>query len=106
MRENLRAARKAAGMTQQEVADRLGITLRYYQRIEYGESGGSFEIWDALEDLLGAHQRILRVILDIRPALKESLSEYSGNPQVLQDEHSQDRHVRSHISDTSAGKPL
>lgn len=72
MRENLRAARKAKGMTQQAVADYLGISLRYYQRIETCESGGSFELWDALEDLLGVHQRILREIANKRPGLKES----------------------------------
>lgn len=60
MRENLRKARKAAGLTQQAIADKLGITLRHYQKIEYTELNGSFEVWDALEDLLGVHQRILR----------------------------------------------
>lgn len=62
LRKNLQAARKAAGLTQQAMADKLGITLRYYQRIEYGESGGSFEVWDALEELLEVHQRKLREI--------------------------------------------
>ncbi|GMA50179.1 hypothetical protein GCM10025857_15360 [Alicyclobacillus contaminans] len=33
----LRAARKRKGLTQQQVADRLGITLRSYQHYEYGE---------------------------------------------------------------------
>lgn len=61
MRENLRKARKDAGMTQQQMADRLGITLRHYQKIEYAEIIGTFEVWDALEDILGIHQRILRV---------------------------------------------
>lgn len=60
MRENLKKARKDAGMTQQQMADKLGITLRHYQKIEYAELNGSFEVWDALEDLLGVHQRILR----------------------------------------------
>lgn len=60
MRENLKAARKAAGLTQQDVADKLGITLCYYQLIEYGQRIGSFPIWDALEDLFGVHQRTLR----------------------------------------------
>lgn len=60
MRENLKKARKANGMTQQAVADYLGVTLRHYQKVEYEEIKGSFEIWDALEDLLGVHQRILR----------------------------------------------
>ena len=60
MRENLKKARKERGLTQQTVADLLGINLRHYQKIEYAELNGSFEVWDALEDLLGVHQRKLR----------------------------------------------
>lgn len=59
-RENLKAARKAARMTQQQVAQYLQITDRHYRSIETGERVGSFEIWDALEDLFRVHQRILR----------------------------------------------
>lgn len=62
MRENLKKARKKAGMTQQQVADKLDIGLRYYQKIEAGTATGAFEIWDALEDLLEIHQRKLREI--------------------------------------------
>ena len=79
MRENLKKARKEAGMTQPAMADRLEITLRHYQKIEYAEIGGSFEIWDALEDLLGVHQRILREILDNHPSLKGNQKEHQGN---------------------------
>ncbi len=61
-REVLKNARQEAGMTQQQVADRLNINLRYYQKIEAGASTGSFEIWDALEDMLKIHQRKLREI--------------------------------------------
>lgn len=67
MRDNLKNARKAAGMTQQALADGLGLTLRHYQKIEYAEINGSFEVWDALEDLLGVHQRILREIPSRNP---------------------------------------
>ena len=59
-RERLKEARKAAGMTQQAVADELGIGVRYYQSIEAGEKTGSFAIWDALEDLFATSQRDLR----------------------------------------------
>ena len=38
MRDNLRAARKAKGLTQQQMADELAITLRHYQKIEYGDT--------------------------------------------------------------------
>ncbi len=65
MRENLRQARKSTGskgMTQQEMADKLGISLRYYQQIEAGDRTGDFTIWDTLEDITGIHQRILREI--------------------------------------------
>ena len=63
MRENLRKARKEKGLTQQAVADHLGIGLRYYQKIEAGERTGDFEIWDSLEALFSVHQRKLREIL-------------------------------------------
>ena len=81
MRENLKKARKAAGMTQQQVADRLGIALGHYQKIEYNKLNGSFEVWDALEDMLGIHQRKLREISDSRPAPKENQSEHQKNQQ-------------------------
>lgn len=76
MRNNLKQARLNAGMTQQQVADKLGIGLRHYQKIEYAEIGGSFEIWDALEDMLGVHQRILRDTSSNHHDLKESLQEH------------------------------
>ena len=60
MRENLRAARRAAGLTQQTLADRLGIGLRHYKKIERGDTLGSVPLWDDLEDLLGINQRVLR----------------------------------------------
>ncbi|MCI8374889.1 MAG: helix-turn-helix transcriptional regulator [Lachnospiraceae bacterium] len=62
MRENLRKARKEAGMTQQQMADRLEISLRYYQNIEAGSRTGDFTLWDMLEDITGIHQRVLREI--------------------------------------------
>lgn len=60
MRHKLQAARKEKRLTQQQVADYLGVSLRYYRYIEAGRSTGSFEIWDSLEDLFGVHQRLLR----------------------------------------------
>lgn len=62
MRENLKNARKAANMTQRQVAEYLGMTERAYQRIESGERLGTIETWDLLEDLFGIHQRKLREI--------------------------------------------
>lgn len=62
MRKNLRDARQNAGLTQQEMANRLEISLRYYQNIEKGDRTGDFWIWDTLEDITGVHQRKLREI--------------------------------------------
>ena len=76
MRKNLKEARQRAGMTQQQMADKLELNLRHYQKIEYGEIGGSFEIWDVLEDILGIHQRKLREIEDNRHVPKESQQEH------------------------------
>ena len=60
MRENLKKARQEKHLTQQQAADGLGISLRYYKQIESGSRTGDFTIWDALEDLMGVHQRKLR----------------------------------------------
>lgn len=61
-RTALKAARVEGRMTQQAVADHLGVGLRHYQRIEDGETIGSIWVWDALEDLFEVHQRTLREI--------------------------------------------
>ena len=60
MRENLKKARQCAGLTQQQMADKLGINLRHYKALESGERLGSIQVWDNLEDLLHINQRILR----------------------------------------------
>lgn len=54
-------------MTQQQLADALGISLRYYKQIESGQRTGDFVIWDTLEDITGIHQRILRKIVETHP---------------------------------------
>ena len=60
MRENLKAARKAKGMTEQQTAEAIGLSLIGYQQIERGVRIGKIETWDKLEDLFGVHQRALR----------------------------------------------
>ena len=61
-RSNLKKERIKNKLTQQELSDRLHISLRYYQQLESGERTGTFEIWDMLEDITGVHQRILRCL--------------------------------------------
>ena len=72
MRENLKKARVGAGLTQQQMADRLGISLRYYQSIESGNRTGDFTLWDTLEDITGIHQRKLREISSSHPGQEEN----------------------------------
>ncbi len=72
MRKNLKEARQRAGMTQQQMADRLGISLVYYQKIEAGNRTGDFSIWDMLEDITGIHQRKLREISENHPGKADS----------------------------------
>ena len=62
MRRILKEARMAAGLTQQQMADKLDVCLRYYKQIEAGSRTGDFMIWDKLEDITGIHQRKLREI--------------------------------------------
>ena len=73
MRENLKKARKEAGLTQQQMADKLGISLRHYKYIESGKVIGNIQIWDMLEDFTGIHQRKLREIEDIDHAPEDNL---------------------------------
>ena len=49
-------------MTQQQMAEYLGISETAYQNIEYGICIGKIKHWDKLEDLFGVHQRVLREI--------------------------------------------
>lgn len=48
----LRAARKEAGLTQKEVAKKIGVHPNYYPRIERGEKVPSLEIVEKLTKLL------------------------------------------------------
>lgn len=73
MRKNLKEARRKAGMTQQQMADELDITLVYYQKIEQGSRNGDFVLWDTLEDITGVHQRILREISNNYPDKESNL---------------------------------
>lgn len=60
MRENLKAARKARGLTQRQVAGYLHVSERHYKFMESGKTVGSVDLWDKLEDLFSVHQRVLR----------------------------------------------
>lgn len=73
MRSNLKEARQKTGMTQQQMADKLGVGLRHYKKIESGETLGSIEMWDMMEDLFSVHQRQLRQISESHPDKADNL---------------------------------
>jgi len=72
VRENLKKARKAAGLTQQKMAEYLKIHPRYYKALESGERLGGIELWDKLERLFGISQMKLREISGNRHVPEDS----------------------------------
>ncbi len=54
MRINLINLRKKRGFKQKEIAKKLGISTRQYQRLETGNSNGSIEIWYKLKNILNS----------------------------------------------------
>ena len=53
MRQNLRKARKRKGLTQNDIARLLNITVRQYGAIETGASNGSVKVWLEIKRVLG-----------------------------------------------------
>lgn len=51
--ERLRGLRAEKGLTQEETAEKLNISLRYYQMLERGEKVGSVDILIAVSRVLG-----------------------------------------------------
>ncbi|OYO14023.1 helix-turn-helix domain-containing protein [Enemella evansiae] len=52
--EQVRAIRLARGLTQERIAEQLGVTVRYYAGLERGERNLSLSSVDALAEQLGA----------------------------------------------------
>ena len=52
MRKNLRNLRLNLNLTQREIAEKLGISLRQYQRIEQGKQNGTVNTLLKLKKLL------------------------------------------------------
>jgi transcriptional regulator with XRE-family HTH domain len=66
--ERLRAAIRRSGLTQQEIADKLGISQAYIARMNTGDRSGNGQM-EQLSALLGVHERWLRFgDQDVRPA--------------------------------------
>lgn len=52
MREALKKARKAAGLTQKQLAERVGCSRENYAMLETGKSDGSIKVWKAIREAL------------------------------------------------------
>ncbi|GAC42772.1 helix-turn-helix domain-containing protein [Paenibacillus popilliae] len=59
MVNKLKQIRETKGMTQQEAANALGVTVRMYQHIEKGTRRPSYEVLCKLENLFGMTHREL-----------------------------------------------
>jgi transcriptional regulator with XRE-family HTH domain len=59
MASRLRALRNAAGMTQQQVADAVDVTIRGYQLWEYGKRSFDFETGVKLAEAFGVDLNVL-----------------------------------------------
>lgn len=55
----LKQYRQQRKLTQREVAKKIGVNIRQYQKIEAGEAFGTQRVINSLEDLFKTPQRIL-----------------------------------------------
>lgn len=55
MRTELIEARKRSGLTQEQLAQKLGISRRQMIAIEHGESAGSIGVWIRIKAALNLH---------------------------------------------------
>lgn len=62
-RELLNKTRKEKGISATQMANMLGVTRRYYLKIESGDRMGTPILWDAIEDVIGINQRELRQLV-------------------------------------------
>ena len=74
--ESIKAARKAAGLTQAQLAARLGVTRPVVQRYENGSSWPSSTRIQELSDAMGQP-----ITLHWMPAAKGMIKNYSKNEQ-------------------------
>ena len=54
MRNNLRCLRRQQNLTQENISERLGLSLRQYRRMELGDENGALSNWYKLKEILNA----------------------------------------------------
>lgn len=76
--ENLRRARRAADLTQQQVADKLGVTKQTISDQERGEATPNGKNLQALADLYGTSEAELRYGAELAREFHRAIVESSG----------------------------
>ena len=74
----LLAARKRAGLTQQQVADKARITIRHYQMFESGERKLSTSLFNTASKVLEALELDLTAFARGEYALYEAVTEHEN----------------------------
>lgn len=74
----IKTLRIQKGWTLEFVAKHAGITKSAYCHIELGHRGASTEIWDALEDMFGIDQRVLRAVTEEKDEEEDHLWDYQS----------------------------
>ncbi|MGM9884689.1 helix-turn-helix transcriptional regulator [Streptococcus hyointestinalis] len=60
LKDNLKKARLKAGLTQKEVAERLGVAQQQYARWEQGHRNPKIEVLDKLAEIFGITTNALK----------------------------------------------
>ncbi len=72
--ENIRKYRKAAGLRQEDLAERTGLSVNYIGMVERGEKTPSLETFIAIVNVLGVSaDMVLCDVLDVGYTVKSSL---------------------------------
>ncbi len=73
MRKYLREAREQKGLTQLDMAEKIGVSYSFYRSMEHGTHSGNVKYWDRLEDFFGIPQRTLREDFPSLPRLRPKI---------------------------------
>ena len=77
-RWQLHLERTKRGFTQEQIARKLGLSKQGYNNSELGRRGASTEVWDALEDMFGVDQRVLRAVTEEKEEEEDHLWDYQS----------------------------
>ena len=81
----IKALRIAKNLTQEQIADQIGISRQKYARIENGINSITFDILSRIADVLDVTVRDITRVLDEVPAVAYRAGEESGSSQKIFD---------------------